>query len=44
MNSSILKSNDSNTIKINLIDDYDNTATMTYTVYLYNMYITISDT
>jgi gamma-glutamyltranspeptidase len=44
MNSGILKSNNSNTVKISLIDDYDNTATMTYTVYLYDMYITISDT
>lgn len=44
MSSNILKSNDSNTIKISLIDDYDNTATMTYTVYLYDMYITIPDT
>jgi hypothetical protein len=44
MKSNVLKSNDSNTIKISLIDDYDNTATMTYTVYLYDMYITIPDT
>ena len=40
----ILKTNAANTIKINLVDDYDNSTTMTYTVYLYDMYIVIPDT
>ena len=40
----ILKTNAANTVKINLVDDYDNSTTMTYTVYLYDMYIVIPDT